>query len=181
MKLPFAGLISREYQKDKLMDYTKQQFERWFKDHYPMMYRLAFSLVEDAEDARDAVHQMFTEMWHRQPQLDEKAVASYLLAATRNQCLHTLRKRKVQREVEREFQQNGETAQARSHEELMKELQLVIDRHLTPQDRRILALHYDEEMTYSQTAKALGISSSAVNKHISGSLKKIRNILKKAR
>lgn len=56
MKLPFAGLISREYQKDKLMDYTKQQFERWFKDHYPMMYRLAFSLVEDAEDARDAVH-----------------------------------------------------------------------------------------------------------------------------
>lgn len=62
MKLPFAGLISREYQKDKLMDYTKQQFERWFKDHYPMMYRLAFSLVEDAEDARDAVHQVFTEM-----------------------------------------------------------------------------------------------------------------------
>lgn len=58
------------------MDYTKQQFERWFKDHYPMMYRLAFSLVEDAEDARDAVHQVFTEMWHRQPQLDEKAVAA---------------------------------------------------------------------------------------------------------
>lgn len=49
------------------MDYTKQQFERWFKDHFPMMYRLAFSLVEDAEDARDAVHQVFTEMWHRQP------------------------------------------------------------------------------------------------------------------
>lgn len=163
------------------MDYTKQQFERWFKDHFPMMYRLAFSLVEDAEDARDAVHQVFTEMWHRQPQLDEKAVASYLPVATRNQCLHTLRRRKVQREVEREFQQNGETALARSHEELMKELQLVIDMHLTPQDRRILALHYDEEMTYSQTAQALGISSSAVNKHISGSLKKIRNILKKAR
>ena len=133
--------------------------------------------MEDAEDARDAVHQVFTEVWHRQPQLDEKAVASYLLAATRNQCLHTLRRRKVQREVEREFQQNGETAQASSHEEL----QLVIDRHLTPQDRRILALHYDEEMTYSQTAKALGISSSAVNKHISGSLKKIRKKKKKAR
>ena len=83
--------------------------------------------------------------------------------------------------MEREFQQNGETAQARSHEELMKELQLVIDGHLTPQDQRILTLHYDEEMTYSQTAKALGISSSAVNKHTSGSLKKIRNILKKAR
>ena len=38
-----------------------------------------------------------------------------------------------------------------------------------------------EDMTYEETAKALGISSSAVNKHITRSLGKIRSILKIAR
>ena len=66
-------------------------------------------------------------------------------------------------------------------EELMEELQRVINDNLTEQDRRVLSLHYDEEMTYEETAKALGISSSAVNKHITRSLGKIRSILKIAR
>ncbi|MDY3890926.1 MAG: sigma-70 family RNA polymerase sigma factor, partial [Bacteroidaceae bacterium] len=66
----------------------------------------------------------------------------------------------------------------REHEELMTELQRVIDDNLTEQDRRVLTLHYDEAMTYAQAAQALGISTSAVNKHVTSSLKKIRNILK---
>ena len=28
------------------MDYSKQWFERLFKDNYPLMYRMAFSMVE---------------------------------------------------------------------------------------------------------------------------------------
>ena len=45
------------------MDYSKQRFERLFKDSYPHMYRMAFSMVEDADDAKDAVNQVFTQMW----------------------------------------------------------------------------------------------------------------------
>ena len=42
------------------MDYSKQEFEHLFKDNYPHMYRMAFSLVENADDAKDAVNQVFT-------------------------------------------------------------------------------------------------------------------------
>lgn len=45
------------------MDYSKQWFERLFKDNYPLMYRMAFSMVENADDAKDAVNQVFTQMW----------------------------------------------------------------------------------------------------------------------
>ena len=58
--LPFEGLIYRMRQNKRMMDYTKQRFERLFKDSYPHMYRMAFSMVEDADDAKDAVHQVFT-------------------------------------------------------------------------------------------------------------------------
>ena len=159
------------------MDYSKQWFERLFKEDYPHMYRMAFSMVENVDDAKDAVHQVFTQMWKGKPKVNEESVRGYLLAATRNQCLHILRQRELRRQMEEELQMAAEMSSNEEHEELMRELQQVIDENLTEQDRRVLQLHYDEEMTYQETATILGISSSAVNKHITRSLEKIRKTL----
>ena len=159
------------------MDYSKQAFEHLFKEHYPNMYRMAFSMVENADDAKDAVHQVFTQMWKGKPQVAEQSVKGYLLAATRNQCLHQLRSRKLQRQMEYDLQQDMVVSENKEREELLQQLQQVIEENLTEQDRRVLSLHYEEDMTYSETAKVLGISTSAVNKHITRSLAKIRKNL----
>ena len=145
------------------------------------MYRLAFSMVEDADDAKDAVNLVFTQMWKGKPDVSEESVRGYLLAATRNQCLHLLRQRQLQQQMEEELQREAEESSNDEHEELLRELQQVINDNLTEQDRRVLQLHYDEEMTYQETASVLGISASAVNKHITRSLDKIRETLKIAK
>ena len=173
------------------MDYSKQRFERLFKDSYPQMYRMAFSMVEDADDAKDAVSQVFTQMWKGRPNVSEESLSGYLLAATRNQCLHILRQRQLQQQMEEELRQTAEErlrvgasagmSSNQEREELLCELQQVINDNLTEQDRRVLQLHYEEEMTYQETATVLGISSSAVNKHITRSLAKIRETLKIAK
>ena len=164
------------------MDYSKQRFERLFKDSYPQMYRMAFSMVEDADDAKDAVSQVFTQMWKGRPNVSEESLSGYLLAATRNQCLHILRQRQLQQQMEEELRQTAEErlrvgasaglSSNQEREELLCELQQV---------RRVLQLHYEEEMTYQETATVLGISPSAVNKHITRSLAKIRETLKIAK
>ena len=163
------------------MDYSKQKFERLFKDNYPHMYRMAFSLVENADDAKDAVHQVFAQIWRGKPQICEDSIRGYLLAATRNQCLHMLRSRQLQRKMEEELQRETEDAQNEEREELLQQLQQVINDSLTEQDRRVLQLHYEDEMTYQETASVLGISASAVNKHITRSLAKIRQTLRIAK
>ena len=160
-----------------MMDYSKQRFERLFKDSYPHMYRMAFSMVEDADDAKDAVHQVFAQIWKGKPNVSEDSIRGYLLAATRNQCLHILRQRQLRLQLEEELRRTEEESRDEEHEELMQQLQLVIDQNLTEQDRRVLQLHYEEEKTYAETATVLGISSSAVNKHITRSLEKIRKAL----
>ena len=163
------------------MNYSKQEFERLFKDSYPHMYRMAFSMVENADDAKDAVHQVFAQIWRNKPRVAKDSIRGYLLAATRNQCLHTLRSRQLQRQMEEELQQEITASENEEREELLQQLQQVIDNNLTDQDRRVLSLHYDEEMTYEETATVLGISASAVNKHITRSLAKIRQTLKIAK
>ena len=163
------------------MNYSKKEFERLFKDSYPHMYRMAFSMVENADDAKDVVHQVFAQIWRRKPQVADDSTRGYLLAATRNQCLHTLRSRQLQRQMEDELRQDIAATESEEREELLQQLQQVIDKNLTEQDRRVLSLHYDEEMTYEETATVLGISASAVNKHITRSLEKIRKTLKIAK
>ena len=163
------------------MDYSKQEFECMFKDSYPHMYRMAFSMVENADDAKDAVHQVFAQMWRNKPRVADANIRGYLLAATRNQCLHTLRSRQLQRQLEDELQQDIASSENEEREELLQQLRQVIDDNLTEQDRRVLSLHYDDEKTYQETATELGISVSAVNKHITRSLAKIRETFKIAK
>lgn len=163
---------------EKSMDYSKQRFERLFKDSYPLMYRMAFSMVENADDAKDAVNQVFTQMWKGKPKVSDDSVRGYLLAATRNQCLHILRQRQLRRQMEEALQSDESERQDEERQELLCELQQIIDDNLTEQDKRVLELHYNEEMTYAETATVLGISTAAVNKHITRSLAKIRETLK---
>ena len=163
------------------MDYSRQEFEHLFKDNYPHMYRMAFSMVENADDAKDVVHQVFTQVWKGKPRVADESIRGYLLAATRNQCLHLLRSRQLQRQMEEELQRDTAASENEEREELLQQLQQVIDNNLTEQDRRVLSLHYEDEMTYEETATVLGISASAVNKHITRSLAKIRSTLKIAK
>ena len=163
------------------MDYSKPKFERLFKDNYPHMYRMAFSMVQNADDAKDAVHQTFAQIWRNKPQVAEDSTRGYLLAATRNQCLHILHSRQLQRKMEEELQREPEETLSEEREELLQQLRQVINDNLTEQDRRVLQLHYEDDMTYQETASVLGISASAVNKHITRSLFKIRQTLKIAK
>ena len=83
--------------------------------------------------------------------------------------------------MEKALQRDEAERQDEEREELLHQLQQVIDDNLTEQDKRVLQLHYDEEMTYAETATVLGISTAAVNKHITRSLAKIRSTLKIAK
>jgi RNA polymerase sigma-70 factor (ECF subfamily) len=145
------------------------------------MYRMAFSMVENADDAKDAVNQVFTQMWKGKPKVSDSQLRGYLLAATRNQCLHILRQRQLRRQMEEALQRDEVACRDEEREELLHELQQIIDDNLTEQDKRVLQLHYDEEMTYAETATVLGISTAAVNKHITRSLAKIRETFKNAK
>lgn len=159
------------------MDYSKQQFEQLYKEHYARMYRLAYAMVENQEDARDVVSMVFTLVWQRQPQVDDGAWPGYLLVATRNQCLHVIRQRHLRMEAEEEMLHESEPTEDQDRQEMLEQLYRIIRENLTEQDRRVLSLHFDEEMTYRETAAVLGISSAAVNKHVTQSLAKIRRIL----
>ena len=76
----------RKPNKFQIMEYTKQQFESIYKEHYQRMYLIAYSMLEDSESAKDIVNQVFTEIWYKKPEIRNEAIRIYLLSATKNQC-----------------------------------------------------------------------------------------------
>lgn len=160
------------------MNYSKEDFEILYKTHYRQMYRVAYLILQDEEDARDAVSQVFVQLCQRPPRVEGEELTAYLLASTRNRSLNTLRDRRPH--VTLTIDMAGDIPeQTEEHDELMAELRRLIREELSPQDQRILALRYDEDLSYAETANMLGISTAAVNKHVTRSFAKLRNLLKK--
>jgi len=154
------------------MDYTHRQFEQLYKTRYRPMYRLAYALVENADDARDVVGQVFATLWETRPELPDECLTAWLLTTVRNQCIRLIHQRCQHEEMELQLalQQPEDDA----HRELIQELNELIDTSLTPRAREILTLHFDHELSYRETAEALGVSVSTVNKHITHSLAILR-------
>ena len=63
-------------------------------------------------------------------------------------------------------------------EEIIEAVIRYVDEQLTPQTSRVIKMHFDENKSYKDISNKLGISLSAVNKHIVQGLRKLRSTFK---
>ena len=65
---------------------NEQRMERLFHDHYEQMYRFAFALLHDNEEARDVVSDVFSRLWDKQLVPDR----AYLMRSVKNACINLI-------------------------------------------------------------------------------------------
>ena len=161
------------------MQDREQQFERLFHSEYGRMYRAAHILLGDEDEAKDAVQDVFARLWDGEITLREESQRTFLLTCVRNRCLNIIAQRQRQQANEKQLamanlSDETETWLGQSDEELVAMVQQYIDQRLTPQTGRVIRMHYDDQQSYKEISGKLGISLSAVNKHIVQGLRKLR-------
>ena len=154
---------------------TDEEFDTLFRQSYPKLYRLAFSMLNDQDDSRDVVSGVFADLLdkpHRPAPVNE----GYLMAMVHNRALNLLKHRRVENEVRAEMLHAvlSDTSPCLADDDRLVEVLTFIETQLTPQTRRVLMLCFDEKKTYQQAASELGVSVQAINKHISQALRKLR-------
>ena len=156
--------------KEKLM-------ERLFRTHYERMYRLAFALLHDNEEARDVVSDVFSKLWDAE--IKEETASAYLMRSVKNACLNLIARKERDERLQRLLPLEDTIAEADNQlEERWQATVHCIDHDLTPQTASVIRLCYGERLSYKETAEELGISISAVNKHIVKGLRTLREKLK---
>lgn len=161
------------------MQDREQQFEQLFRSEYGRMYRAAHILLRDEDEAKDAVHDVFARLWDGTIPLREESQRAFLLTCIRNRCLNILAQRHTAATAQAALTAEAEAPEPTpADEELTQMVERYVEEQLTPQTGRIIRMHYYEEMPYKEVSSRLGISLSAVNKHIVKGLRKLRNQFK---
>lgn len=156
---------------------NEQQMEQLFHDHYERMYRLAFALLHDNDVAKDVVSEVFSRLWDKQL-IPDKA---YLMRSVKNACINIMAKKKRDERLKLLLPLSEEKLTEEEPYRLEERWQAAvdcIDNDLTNQTASVIRLCYREGMSYKDTAEELGISISAVNKHIVKGLRTLREKLK---
>ena len=159
------------------MQDREEQFKELFLSEYNRMYKAAYILLGDEDEAKDAVQDVFAQLWNGTTPLREESQKAFLLTCVRNRCLNIIAQHRS-REQFVDTLQLVDTATNVSDDELITAINRYVDEKLTPQTGRIIRMHFNEEQSYKEISSELGISLSAVNKHIVQGLRKLLSTFK---
>ena len=143
----------------------ERQFKELFLSEYDRMYKAACILLGDEDEAKDVVQDVFAKLWDGTNPLREESQRTFLLTCVRNRCLNIIAQRQTHQEAMRLFAPTA-VESGKYDEEIIEAVSRYVEERLTPQTSRIIRMHFDEEQSYKEISNSLGISLSAVNKHI---------------
>ena len=153
---------------------TKSELEILFRTHYAPMYRLAVSLLYDADEARDVVSDVFASLLDGGLAIRSDNARSFLLTCVRNSCINVIRHKQMRERFMKLYSTSAEPlADGPDDSMMLAELRNYVDNHLPPLSRRIFTLRYLQDMTCQQVADAVGVRRVTVHHHLSQSLEKI--------
>ncbi len=155
----------------------RYDIEQLFKAHYAQMYRLAVVLLHDENHARDIVHDVFVSLLDNTP--DILVTAGYLLRAVRNRCLNHIRDFGIHQRVANRYllEQEAYDSTDWPDDETIERIYSLIEGDLSQQARRIMELRFAKGKRVAEIALDMGISQSAVFKHLSHAISFIRKKL----
>ena len=156
---------------------NRKDIEQLFKAHYAQMYRLAVALLHDDDLARDIVHDVFATLLADRYEIPVSG--GYLLKAVRNRCLNHIRDCEIhQRIANRYFLDNEEYDNEEwPDEETIARIYSLIKNEISPQARQVMELRFSDGLQFGRIAELMGISETAVYRHLSHALTIIRKKL----
>ena len=162
---------------------TKKEVETLFRQHYAAMYRLARTILYDADESKDVVSDVFVRLLRGDVVVQADKMEGYLMNSVRNQCRDVLRHKTVRECVEKLF--SAEIRQNQivpiNDDDRLERLMLFVEAELPPLSQQIFRLRFLREMTYEEVAEAVGVSRVTVYHHLSQSLARIKEHFEPAR
>jgi RNA polymerase sigma-70 factor (ECF subfamily) len=163
---------------------STQAYEILFERYYKFLCLQASLLLMDEAEAEDLVVELFVEVWHKQIYRKiEQSFKAYLYRAVRNKCINAVRKKKLirqrQEEYEVSFPREGMPPRIEQRE-LAANINSVLEAF--PKQRlRAFTLVYIEKKRYREAADEMGLSVNSVKTHLKLAIQVLRNKLEQFR
>lgn len=137
-------------------------FEELYERYADDLYRFAYWLCGDADDAKDITSETFVRVWTSENKTRLESVKGYLFTIARN--LHLQQQRKKKRFSPITEENAGTTQQTEQLTEDQSEIEQTLAAldTLSEIDRTVLIMRAQDELPYDEIAIVTGLSISAV-------------------
>ncbi|SIO53716.1 RNA polymerase sigma factor [Chitinophaga niabensis] len=151
-------------------------FDEMFKRYFEILCLHAHSVLEDSEEAKDLVQELFTKLFrYNHIWTNVVDLRGYLFRCIHNSCLNALKKRKVLSERKQlylsetfAFLKNGQTSEneiLRFEENALESINNLLP-DLPPQRLAAMNLVYVIGSSYEEAASLMGVSENTIKTHL---------------
>jgi RNA polymerase sigma-70 factor (ECF subfamily) len=150
-----------------------------FERYKTLLYKHAFRMLEDEEDANDVIQDVYLALWQKRETLTIKiSLAAYLYQSVRNRIFDHLTHQKVIARYLHSIRDFIEAGQYITEEQIRaKELAAIIETEIAalPQKmREVFELSRNEELSHKDIARKLNISDKTVKQQVYNAVKILR-------
>ena len=154
------------------------EFREAFLPLHARLYRAAYALLENAQDAEDIVQEAYLKLWNKRNELDIRSnAAAYCVATVRNLCFSLMQTRRYL--SEEPLPEHIDLGETESPEQLLEKRDeqaqlkaLIAD--LPQQQRRVLWLRDVNECSFEEIEQATGLNAINIRVTLSRARKRIR-------
>ncbi len=164
-----------------MLSLRKDKYKQLFLVYYNPLCNFAFKIVQDKEVAKDIVNDVFLSYWNKLNSKTEfNNAKSYLFTSTKNKCLESLRRKKIESKYAEWAKKNLSTSTQIDNEatKYMRKEQLYASiRQLPPKCREVFMMSKQNGLTYVEIAEELDISIKTVENHMGRAMRILRELM----
>ena len=155
-----------------------QEFKQRFMPHYKLLYRVAYQLTGNAQDAEDLLQDLYLKLWQKRDDLPDEAMKeAYLVTMIRHLFVdqHRLKRLNTSAELKEEASPPDERSldrQIDSRDEARKMEGLI--HQLPERDAKIIQMHLMEDRSYEEIEQDTGLSQGNIRIIVMRTKKKLK-------
>ena len=159
---------------EKLAEGDQSAFTTVFKAYYKDLVQFAFTFTKDADNAEEAVQEVFVRLWEKHSELKlHGSLKSYLLKSAQNYCLDEIRRRNIREQFAGEMELQSLYVNDTEEYILYSDLLNQIDRLLEQMPEEVaqtFRMNRFDGLKYQEIASQLNVSLRTVESRISKAL-----------
>jgi RNA polymerase sigma-70 factor (ECF subfamily) len=143
-----------------------QEFKQRFMPHYKLLYRVAYHLTGNAQDAEDLLQDMYLKLWQKRDDLPNEAMKeAYLVTMMRRLFIDQRRLKHIDASEDIEAQASPPDERSLDHQiDARDEVRQVegLIRQLSERDAKIIQMHLIEDRSYEEIEQDTGLSQGNI-------------------
>jgi RNA polymerase sigma-70 factor, ECF subfamily len=177
------NITEESYLLKKLKEGDIRALEVIFNSHYANLCRYLLLLFKNQLLVENIAQDIFVYIWENREQIEIKtSLEAYLYSAGRYKALNQIRNTSKRESINQSIASSFSLEETSSDSKMeLKEMEQIIENAiLTLPERcqKIFRLSREEDMSYKEIAKFLGISINTVENQVGIALKKLRIVLR---